>query len=209
MNLLQGVSEAESLQSACKLIGHEVVTIPVRSKEEFTRACKYIATIDRDHDSTEQPDLPLCIHVSAHGNSEVIGVGADTLTWRQLFLALRPLCRRLRWYDGKVMLVLAACGLDKQKLTKVIQAAHKKDRSLVPPAYLFMTAEEKLAWHDSLVSWVLFYHKLPGIGLDDLCAVQDTLDKVKDAGAATLLHYRWISPKHQYQRFTPMNDREA
>ena len=206
MDLLQGRSEAQSLQSACALIGHEVATMLVRSKDELATACEYVSSMDSKHDHTQRPTLPLCVHVSAHGNTDGIGIGRDLLTWKELFLTIKPLCHKLPAYAGKVVIVLSACCLSDQQLTKAIQAAQRSDRKLAPPAYLFTTAEESLAWPDALVSWLLFYHKLPNVCLDEREAVQEVLRKVKEAGAATLLYHRWDVGKDQYRRFWPRDD---
>ena len=55
MDLLQGRSEREALEKVCKLIGHEVATFEVRSEREFRTVCKYISSIDEDHDPETVP----------------------------------------------------------------------------------------------------------------------------------------------------------
>ena len=46
MDLLQGRSEKEALEKVCKLIGHEVTTFQVKSKDEFETVCRYVSSID-------------------------------------------------------------------------------------------------------------------------------------------------------------------
>jgi hypothetical protein len=198
MDLLQARGEAQSLQSACALIGHEVATMPVRSKEELKTAFTYISSIDKKQDQTGKPNLTLCVHISAHGNGKGIVVARDTVTWEKLFLSLKPLCSKLPWYNGKVVIVLSACYLSEQKLTDAIRTAHD-NKSLTPPSYVFTTAEDEVLWPDSLMSWLLFYHQLPKASLDDRKSVQAVLNKVKDAGTAKLIYYRWDGKS--YKRF--------
>jgi hypothetical protein len=200
MDLLQNRSEAPALKEACTLIGHEVASLCARSKAELKRLCEYISDIDSRQDRRSRKEVPLCVHLAAHGNKDGLGIGKDLVKWDELFDILSPLCA-MEDYDGDFILVLSACGASEQRLTshfknKASEAAH-------PPVYLFTTADAEPTFPDALVSWVVFYHQLPQVSLTDKKTIKEVLKRVKAAGGTTLKYSRWDAEGGQYLHYTP------
>jgi hypothetical protein len=202
MDLLQNRAEAPALERACALIGHEVSSFIANSKIELRRLCEFIASIDSDQDQSGRSRVPLCVHIAGHGNASGIGVGAVTLPWDDLLEILQPLCR-MRDYDGDVILVISACGAADQELTDHFAAKVRQDRKFKPPAYVFVTADDAPTFPGTLVSWIVFYHQLPRASLRKKDEIQAVLARVKAAGAATLMYYRWDTGRRCYLRHKP------
>lgn len=202
MDLLQRRAETPALEQACALIGHEVTSFTVKSKNEFQDIIRFIASIDPDQDASGQGPCPLCVHIAAHGNRDELGIGLDSLTWDDLLTAVQPLCK-MPLYTGNVILVISACGAPNQGLTKKLQRRALKDEGFSPPAYLFVTADEAPSFDDALVPWTVFYHQLPTIPLEDRKQVQGTLRKVRAAGATALKYYRWDTTSRRYRSYLP------
>jgi hypothetical protein len=201
MDLLQNRGETPALEKACALIGHEVASLTARSKIELEAHCRFISDIDVDQDRRRRKGVPLCIHIAAHGNKDGLGFGKDLVEWDELFDALKPLCP-MRNYDGDFILVISACEAAEQQLTSHFK---KKTGSgnVRPPAYIFTTADEAPTFSDALVSWVVFYHQLPKVSLNNRDDVKKVLMRVKAAGATTLKYSRWDSQKKQYLHYKP------
>lgn len=201
--MLQGRQEADVLKSICNLIGHEAASFEVKSRREFSTICKYIASIDSDHDSRGSRDIPLCLHISAHGNDRELGFGLDDITWNELFNLIRPICAEMQHYKGDIYLVISACEASLQTLTKDISIEFCKNKKFNPPSWLFVTADKKPSWREAAVSWTIFYHLLPKTNLDNKHEVQVMLDKIKEIGAANIMYWRWDKRLKRYRKFSP------
>jgi hypothetical protein len=201
MDLLQNRGEAPALEKACTLIGHEVASLSAKSRAELKHLCRYIADIDSDQGRRNRKDVPLCVHIAAHGNEYGLGIGKDLVKWDELFDILQPLCA-MKHYAGDFILVLSACEASEQQLTSHF---NKKatDAAARPPVYVFTTADADPTFPDALVSWVVFYHQLPRVSLTDKKAVKEVLTRVKAAGATTLKYCRWDRKKRRYLHYTP------
>lgn len=206
MDLIQNRSEAVALEGICRLIGHEVAVLRVLSVSDLKSACSFIANIDATHDSLGRTNVPLCIHLAAHGNNEGLGIGQKLIGWKSLFGILRPLFAHLERYDGPVILVISACGAADQTLTSQIQTMHAKNGGFSPPIYLFVHSDNLPTFPGAAVSWAVFYHHLPALDLEDKKQVQDALRMVKNAGAAAIKYYRWDKAKRKY--FHPAPEKE-
>ncbi len=203
MDLLQSRSEAKALEQVCKIIGHEVATMPAYSKADFRKYCKYISSIDVDHDGQSKRGVPLCIHISAHGNENGIGFGSDFLEWDDLFNTMKPIFTELE-YDGDVFLAISACEAGNQKLSKRIEKTWGSKTNVSPPKYIFVTSEAGgMDWDDALVSWTLFYHRISSFSLNRRLKVKGILKKVKDAVGTDLRYFRWDSDEEKYLRYKP------
>lgn len=203
MDLLQNRSEAVTLEGICRLIGHEVAVLRVLSIGDLKSACSFIANIDATQDSLKRTNVPLCIHLAAHGNKEGLGIGQALIGWETLFRILRPLFAHLERYDGPVILAISACGAADQTLTLQIQTMHAKNGGFNPPIYLFVHSDNLPTFPGAAVSWAVFYYHLPGLDLEDKKQVQDALRMVKNAGAAAIKYYRWDKAKRKYFHHTP------
>ena len=203
MDLLQERSEGQGLEKICKLVGHEVASFQVKSKFELESVCEYISSIDKTHDDRNMPDLPLCIHITSHGNDDGLGFGKDFVTWDDLLEIIRPICTRQRKYRGDRIFVISACEAKYQQLTNELKKAWEKKRRFKPPKYLFLTADDEVFWDDAIVAWAMFYNKMPKADLNDKYAVQEILDQIKKADVGTIYYYRWDSNQEKYLRYHP------
>lgn len=203
IDALQGRSEGPVVAAIGKLIGHEVLTFLVRSKRELRETCRYLGSIEPQQDVHRQPDRPLCLHISAHGNSSGLGIGADFLKWSELAKAIKAFLSIHMQYTGKRIVVLSACRAECQKLTETIrkQAAARKG-GISPPKYLFCTSGEVL-WQNAAVGWTLFYHLLPEADLDIRKSVMSVLDKIEAAGVGSFIYFRWDDEQEKYLRYEP------
>jgi hypothetical protein len=201
MDLLQKRGEAPALEKACALIGHEVASLTARSKTELKNLCRFISDIDSDQDRRSRKQVPLCVHIAAHGDKDGPWFGKDLVKWDELFDILKPLCA-MQHYDGDFILVISACKATEQQLTSHFRK--KAGSALVrPPVYLFTTADADPTFPDALVSWVVFFHQLPWVSLTDKKAIKQVLTRVKAAGATTLKYSRWDGEKGRHLHYAP------
>ena len=201
-DLLQGRSESDGLEKICKLIGHEVTTFQVRSKNELSTICNFISTITSSHSRKHGRELPLCIHIVAHGNDDGLGCGKDLIYWKDLFRIFHPICNEMD-YAGDTIFIISACGAGKQKLTNEFEKEWKKNVEFIPPHYLFVTMDEEVYWDDALVSWAMFYHQLPKVNLNRKIGIQDILDRIKQSNVGNIQYHRWDEKKQKYLRYRP------
>jgi len=203
MDLLRGVSESTGLESICRLLGHETVSFFIRSSAELETVCNYISSIDIRLYRKAKP-LPLCIHVSAHGDKNGLQFGSDSVEWAQLAKFLSPICRSQPLYPAPRIFVLSACCADQQKLTgEFTKATRSKNSKTTPPQYLFVTTGEDVPWADAAVAWTLLYHQLPQTLLDDRKSVQKVLDRIHNAKVWDLRYFRWDNKRREYLKYDP------
>jgi len=202
IDLLQGRNEGKSLEQICKLVGHEVYCFHPKSKGDLKTVCRYISSIDREHDGSDNPDLPICIHISSHGEEDGLFFGKDLVSWNELLEALEPVCTRKSIYKGENILTISACEAKDQRLTKRIQKAVKENKALKPPKHLFVTADEDVYWSDAAVAWALFYNKIPKTKLTKKKKIIDVLALIKNAELGSIHYYRWSEKKRKYQSYS-------
>lgn len=201
LDLLQDRNEGKSLEQICKLIGHEATSFHPRSKTELGTVCQYISSIDREHDDTDNPDLPVCIHLSAHGEEDGLYFGQDLLTWNGLEIALEPICTKKSIYRGEKILIISACEAKNQKLTKKIQRKLQINNGFQPIKHIFVTAAKDVYWDDAVVAWALFYNKIPKVDLSKKKKIFSVLSLIEKAELGSIHYYRWSQKKEQYQCF--------
>lgn len=202
MDLLQGRSESQVLDRICKLIGHEVASFQVHSITEFKSVCGYIASIADYHDSQGRSGVPLCVHISTHGNEEGLGIGKQILPWTDLAKAILPICTEMKDYKGDTVFVISACGAGQQKLTAALAKERKQIRDFIAPKYVFVTEDRAVYWSDAALSWAMFYHQLPEVSLDKKAEVQEILDRIKVSRTGNLKYYRWDEGRKQYLHYS-------
>lgn len=200
MDLLQGRSEAQTLTTACRIVGYETAAFTIRSSREFAETCQYIATITKDHDDAGVNQLPIFVHISCHGNDGGLAFGADFLTWDEIVVAIRSLCAMTDYPAGCVLSV-SACGAGQQKISTGLSAAFKKDRAIKPPHYLFVTDSDGVGWDDATVGWLALYHRLGKLELTNKTAIQKSIDAIRDVSGLALLYFRWDKTSKQFKRF--------
>ncbi len=202
MNLLQGRTESQALAEICKIIGHEVAALAAYSKSDFRKICSYISSIDSKHDKRRRKGIPLCIHLSAHGNSDGLGFGREFIEWKDILRIMKPIYTDMNGYDGEVVLVISACGAGDQNLFEEFEKEWDKNEKFNPPKYIFVTEDEEVSWDGALVSWAMFYHQLPRANLDDRKSVQKILDKIKVSDTGNLQYYRWDNRRDKYLSYS-------
>src|SRR6266540_5606719 len=154
LDLLENRGERLALEQVCKLVGYDAWTFLLRNAQELKQTFSYISSIKGDKDDK----TPLFIHVSVHGNDSGIGVGSDGITWGNLVETVQQMYTHLQYYLGPIILILSACGANKQKLTagltKGDNPAHKP---FIPPEYVFVFSNDTVLWPDAVVTWTIFY----------------------------------------------------
>jgi hypothetical protein len=201
LDLLKGRSERLSLEQVCRLVGHDPATFFIRDISELKQTFGYISSIESNSDRDK---TPLYIHISTHGNDSGIAVGPDTVSWADLAKIVQEMYKQLCYYLGPVILILSACGANKQKmtdqLTKDVAAASKP---YVPPEYVFVSSEDIVHWSDAVVAWTIFYRDAIKMDFTDKTTVQDLLNRLHKSGFGDLSYYRWDGPSKRYKRFQP------
>lgn len=204
IDALQDRSEGPALVTIGRLIGHEVLTFFVRSKRELRETCSYICSLDSRNDGHRDPNRALCLHISAHGNANELGIGADDVRWEDLAKTLKPFMTARMRHVGQRVVVLSACHAERQQLSKAIESLVKDGECEEPPAYLFCTSG-RVPWQDAAVGWTLFYHMLPDVDLDNHAAVRRILDRIKEVGVGHFYYFRWDRTKKKYRRYAGTN----
>lgn len=201
IDLLYGRAESKSIENICKLIGHQAVSFSIKSESEFMETIRYISTIDKAHDRADKRNEPLCIHLSAHGNEEGLDFGDGLKNWSKIHIWLKPLMKNIE-YDGKVILVISACGANKQYLTKLIRKDVKRDvkDSVVPLKYIFVFAAENVRWSDAAIAWAILYHGLAKYDLEKKQNVINLIKRMKKSDFGDLLYFRWDEKKQRYKK---------
>jgi hypothetical protein len=226
MDLLQGRNEGKSLEQICKLIGYEVATFFPKSKKEFEDVCEYISSIDEYHDVHDEKGVPLCIHISSHGDEDGLVFGQEKIKWYSLVTAIAPITKS-ESYDGHKIFVISACDAGQNTLSKIIKRrrlrrlpARKGMRRkplpkairIKPPEYLFVTAQARVDWIDATVAWALFYSKLSDIDFAEeeestiQSKIKKILNRVYKADLSNIHYHRWDSDLEEYKQYRPEDD---
>ena len=202
IDLLQGRNEGKSLEQICKIVGHEVSNFHPKSKEDLETVCNYISSIDSEHDGFDSPDLPLCIHISCHGEKGGLWFGKDLISWNELLESLEPLYSKKSIYKGDKILTISACDAKSQKLTKKLQKKWSTSKKFKPPKHLFVTAADDVYWNDAVVAWALFYNKIPKTKLAKTKKVVKILSHIQNAELGCLHYYKWSKKNGIYQAYS-------
>ena len=201
MDLLQGRSESQTLAAACRLIGYETASFPIRSERELRETCEYVSTITQEHDQTETSGIPLVLHISCHGNSEGLSFGPHHLSWDDFVECIIPICN-MENYDAGFVLSISACGTENQTITNSLRNAFRKEFAATPPRYLFVAAEDEVSWDDITISWVALYYKLGDVKITQRFAIQGFLPAIQTLTDVKLRYFRWDKDSKMYKRFT-------
>ena len=201
IDLLCDRAEHQCIEKIGKLMGHQVVTILVKSEEEFKTAISYISTINEEHDDTGKNEITLCIHISAHGNNQGLQFGMDFVDWIDIVEDMKPLLEKTFNYSGKKILVLSACGANNQKITNEIEKKNIK-RDITPLDYVFAIDQDEVQWNDAVLAWTILYHQFAEKDLTKVW-VMDVLKRTKHSNFATIRYQRWEEKDNKYKRFIP------
>jgi hypothetical protein len=200
LDLLEDRGERLALEQVCKLLGYSATSFLLRDSNELSQTFKYISSIQgKCSDKT-----PLFLHLSAHGNKCEIAIGCDAILWKDLASKVQEMYSQLCYYHGPVVLVLSACGSNQQKLTSELTSKLKNAKEdFVPPEYVFVFNQNKIAWDDALVTWTIFYHQIEKVNFNDKISVQDILNNLYQSGYGHLKYFRWDSTSKKYKKFEP------
>jgi hypothetical protein len=205
IDMLMDRTECQSLEKICKLIGHDIVSFTVKSKKELGNYIKYISMIDEEKDTKNKDDgIPLCIHLSAHGDSTGLRIGYEDIDWPELTEILWPVISSDFNYSGPVIVVISSCGSNKQKITNSLEDKWRaNENSCIPPKYLFVFDDDTVSWQDAVLAWSIMYHQLPSIDLNKNKEVQDLLSRINNAKLGCIKYFRWDDVNTKYKSFKP------
>ena len=134
LDLLEERGERSALEQVCKLFGFDATSFLIRDAKEFRQTLMYLSSIVRIE---RAGGVPLFIHISAHGSPNGILVGPDHVSWKDLADIVSKTYENLDDYDHAVVLILSACGANRQKLTSLLQGKHESLEVFHPPEYIF------------------------------------------------------------------------
>ena len=198
LDLLEGRAERLALEQVCRLVGHKVTAFLLRDRMEFVQTCRYISSIQPD----KNDKTPLFLHISVHGDDDGIAVGRDDLGWKDLATFVQGMYDKLKYYHGHVILILSACGTNKQQLTyQLMEGLKHSEEKFIPPEYVIVFAEDTVDWLDAVVTWTIFYREAAKIDFKDKTMVQKLLDRLHVSDFGNLKYYRWDSTKEEYLRY--------
>lgn len=196
LDLLENRAERYALEQVCKLAGHDAATFLIRDRNEFIQTCTFLSSIKGKVDDT----TALFLHISAHGNAQGIGFGRDKLDWQTLAKVIQKMYDGLRYYHGPIVLILSACGANRQKLTSELSKGIKATTSrFIPPEYVFVFSDDTVSWLDAVVTWTIFYREAERLDFSDKRSVQKLLVKLQTSGFGKLKYYRWEETDHEYK----------
>lgn len=193
LDLLEERGERTSLQQVCKLFGYDATSFLLRDTADLKQTFLYIGSIGGIDDAG---DSPIFIHLSVHGNSEGIVVGSDDLSWKDLADIISQTYDNLDNYDGAIVLILSACGANRQKFTSFITNMHEEGHIKNPPDYVFVFSETEISWRSAVVTWTMFYHDANYLDFltrkkGEVKRVRELLNRIGHTGFGTLIYFRW------------------
>ena len=71
------------------------------------------------------------------------------------------------------------------------------------PQYIFSIPGDSAHWDDALVGWILFYHKLSSVKIDDKKQVQKALKEIYLGTKLKFSYHRWDGKENKYKTFAP------
>ena len=193
LDLLEERGERTSLEQVCKLFGHDATSFLLRDSVDLNRTLLYIGSIGRIDDAGNSP---LFIHISVHGNSEGIVVGSDDVSWNDFTDMISQTYDNLDNYAGAIILILSACGANRQKFTNFIQNMYEERQIVNPPDYVFVFSETEISWRSAVVTWTMFYHDANELDFlttkkGEVIRIRKLLDRIAHTGFGTLIYFRW------------------
>ena len=202
---LDGTGETASLSSVCALFGHNISTFLIRDKHELNQTLTYISSIGWQED---RGDLPIFIHLSAHGNDQELTMGQDDIPWSSLAAIIVKTFEGIyaprEPYPGPIVLVVSACGTNGEQLTRHLSTANRKKLLKWPPEYVFVFEDDKIDWRDAVVTWTMFYREVPNIDFiaaSEKGGVQRLLNRVTRSGFGRLRYFRWDRKASRYKTY--------
>lgn len=187
------------------MFGHDIASFRIRDKNELSQTLMYISSVGWHDDSD---DIPIFIHLSAHGSKSALAIGSDNVTWDKLaeliVKTFGEIYSEPGFYKGPIILVVSSCHTDGKTLSKRLRVAYKKDKLKWPPEYVFVFDDAEVDWRDAVVVWTMFYREAPRINFSDASekgAIQRLLKGVKQSGYGNLRYFRWDNVRDQYRPY--------
>jgi hypothetical protein len=203
LDLLENRGERQALEQVCKLVGHDASTFLLRDLNELKQTFGFIGTIKGD----EEDKTPLFIHLSVHGNNSGIRIGPDRISWNDLAKNIGDMYTHLRYYHGPIILILSACGANRQKLTTALTNSVKSnEETFVPPEYVFVFSDDEVLWTDAVVTWTIFYNETHKLDFEAKKTIQNLLNRLHNSGFGNLQYSRWDATMMKYIRFVPKDN---
>lgn len=203
LDLIENRGERAALEQVCKLMGYDASTFLLRDVHELEQTFNYISSIKGD----KKDKTPLFLHISVHGNNSGIAIGRDNVSWSKLASVTEEMYSELSYYHGPVILILSACGANKQKLTKELMKCLAKSNGIkfTPPEYLFVFNQDDVLWIDAVVTWTIFYRQARNLNFSNKAIVQNLLNKLYQSKFGDIKYYRWDFGTNKYKYYTPKN----
>lgn len=195
--MLQDISEGESLKIVCNQIGHDVAYFKTLSESDLENACNFIKTIP--YFESQPKKKSLCIHLSAHGNESGLTFGDKHLSWEDIFNKIKPIFEMD--YDKPIILCISACNAKHQKLTLKLKANARFIEDFKVPKYIFVTADDEVPWARAIVGWTILYHQLPEINISNSKRIQEIIDMIDNLGLGKFRYYRWDQKDREYKKY--------
>jgi len=193
-DLLDSRNERASLESMCKMFGHQVGSFFTYTKADFENIIKYISKVELEDDEL------LCLHISCHGNSNGIAIGNDFIKWKDVSVLLIPIFENEK-IGKKTIVILSSCGANNQKITtRINQLDEDARRDYHFPNYFFVYNQEEVPWTDALLCWSILYHQFGKLNNIDRENVQSILKDINRFGS--LKYFRWNEEELKYKSFT-------
>lgn len=199
IDLFDNRSEAKALEASCNLIGHQAISFFAKSRSDFQSIINYLASSDSIH-ASQNPSLPLFLHISSHGNGGCVAFGADVINWDDLTTDLTPLLGNSE-YKGKLSLSISACGSGENSLSIHAKKIFSKSSNIKMPSYIFSILGDDVNWDDALIGWTILYHKISKIGITTPSLIIDALEKIEMCTCVKFTYRRWSEEESKYRRW--------
>lgn len=208
LDLLNGTGETTSLSQVCRLFGHEIVSFLIRDEKELSQALMYISSVGWGN---ETGDVPIFIHLSAHGSDAGLAVGPDEVSWPRLaelvVKTFKGIYGQGNLYEGPIVLVVSACDTKGMTLVSHLHTAYQEGKLYFPPEYVFVFEDKAISWRDAVVTWTMFYKEAPEIDFDaagektSAKGVKKLLKRVRQSGYGNLRYFRWDPEDELYRTY--------
>lgn len=205
LDYLDGTGETASLANVCKLFGYKISTFLIRDVRELDQSLIYISSIGWGE---KQDDLPIFIHLSAHGNNKGLKLGQDDVSWSCLAeLVVKTydgIHNPSATYPGPIVLVISSCNTDGTQLTENLTRSNRENLLSSPPSYVFVFEDKEVDWYDAVVTWTIFYRWAATIEFDakrKIGGVQRFLKKLNRTGFGKIRYFRWDHKKKRYRTY--------
>jgi putative component of toxin-antitoxin plasmid stabilization module len=104
-------------------------------------------------------------------------------------------------YTKDLILVISACGTDKQRMTNEITKLYKLDSNIKPPSYVVVFDEDETSWKDAVLARTIFYHQMDEINIKKKSKVKNLINRIQEAEFGNIIYRRWDKKEKKYLRY--------